>query len=356
MKLVRFAPVYYGFGPAGKCLHVARALRALLGVDTEFELVAPGPVLQMAESELFGHCGEEPSDRRADVVVSFMNRAAAFLAEQRGEPIVFVDSLAWLWDKPLELPSRLALYLYQELPLFPARRSNVKQWGQRALPVGGIVGPRSGGVDPEKAVELAVSISGIENFEVSVSGGNAFYAQLIARELESLMESKAVDVAILGNRVALEAYFKPGFRASVGNGRQDEALNVLRHAASAVISPGLTTVLELVSSRSGFSVLPPQNYSQVQIAKRLRSIGVPGAGWPGDVAPWLEDAVIPEVVGSQIARAIVGEASSMDVFAGQLFKSILAQPPLAITDAWVRENFGPIDGAETVSNAIREFL
>ncbi|HEV2122439.1 MAG TPA: hypothetical protein VGW38_06665, partial [Chloroflexota bacterium] len=86
MPLVRFHPVRFGYGPVGKALHIARALRATVGEAITLELVGAPELTSTAEQGLFDKVGIAPSQRTAGLVVSVMDRRAVQHARERGEP------------------------------------------------------------------------------------------------------------------------------------------------------------------------------------------------------------------------------------------------------------------------------
>lgn len=299
---IRFAPVAYGYGPIGKALHVARALRACLGPDAGLELVAPPNFQVTAEPGLFDSVTSAPT-RRADVVISFMNRAAAAEARTRGERVVFVDSLAWLWDAPIPVHDAIDLYLYQALPFLPVPQRNLEGFRATA-PVGAIIGS----VHSLRGVQsrVIVSLSGLENFEVSVERGNMFYPGIVVRALATLSERD--DIVVFGNPRALDAADLPE-RFDRGSGRQTDFLRQAASARRVVLSPGLTTICELLCASVPIGLLPPQNYSQVRIAAALRNscVEIPQLAWQSEPLDWLIHHEVPERVGSQIVRNLICE-------------------------------------------------
>lgn len=304
MTLIRLEPVAYGMGPLGKALHVAQGLRNL-DPSLKLELITSDAFRAAVPAGLFDAVNSSfTATNVADLVVCVMNSEAARRCAVRGERFVFVDSLAWLWDKPLAVPSEVEAYFFQDLPMFPATPSNISPFGNRAIPTGPIVSTRKGpeSLNVELEYDLLVSLGGVDNFEVSISGGTARYHEVIGRQLRKLHTFQPEKTIVYGNRSMLGAFPE----TIPGNGSQIAFLGSAQKAKVVTLSPGLTSILELASSGIGFSLLPPQNYSQAKIAHRMRHL-VPIASWAGVLPRWLGESQLPENVGSQIMRALISD-------------------------------------------------
>lgn len=361
---VRIAPVTYGFGPVGKALHIARAIRGATADGCHLELTAPAQFARTAEPALFDAVSDREPDERADVVVCVMNRAAAATATARGERVVFVDSLAWLWDKPLPVGDICDCYLYQDLPILPVPGRNVAGI-REALPIGAILDRAAAGTGPVRRAQdeadgerrdIVLSIAGVENFEVSVAGGNAWYARLMVDALRSFAlrrPSEATRVEVFGNTdaIAWAGGLPEGMRG--GSGAQRDFLAAAGASRRTLASPGLTTIIELLSAGVPLGFLPPQNYSQVRIARRFAEVGIPVISWDSEALDWLADNDVPERVGSQVVRNTVAERflSGRPVDA-DAFDHLLSSRSDALAPEEVRRILGPLDGAADVAEAV----
>lgn len=357
---VRIAPVSYGYGPVGKAMHIAREIRDLLGPTVRVDLFAPERFAHIAEPGLFDWTGNGTDAPIADLVVAVMNRAEARRASDRGERVIFVDSLAWLWDKPLELRVDVEAYLYQDLPILPVPAANVSGY-RNAYAIGAIAGSGqdlagAAATPRDRGASVVLSLAGMENFETSLERGNVHYPNTL---LHALSRSRIAipEVEIFGNVSTLTRgpYFTAGM--TIGSGTQQDFLRAARRARQSVVAPGLTTIVELCARGLPFSLLPPQNYSQAQIWSRFNARGVPGATWQGSVMPWLASAVIPEVVGSQIVRAVVNEAAlDAEQLDGDELSNLFVSDGFLPTRDWTRAHIGSLDGAYDVARAVEAIL
>ncbi|MFF7355023.1 hypothetical protein ACFZA1_20510 [Streptomyces filipinensis] len=358
---VRIAPVAYGFGPVGKALHIARAIRAAAPGGLHLELTAPAHFAATAEPGLFDAVHDSAPKDRADLVVCVMNRAAAATAAARGERVVFVDSLAWLWDEPLPVGDFCDCYLYQDLPVLPVPERNIAPM-REAIPVGAIADAPAAparsarppaGPAPDTTV---VSIAGVENFEVSVEAGNAWYARLVIdalRDFARRRPGQARQVEVFGNTEAIA--WAGGLPAPlrIGSGAQRDFLAATAASGRTLASPGLTTIIELLSTGVPLAFLPPQNYSQVRIARAFAETGIPGLNWDSEALDWLAGHDVPERVGSQIVRNTVAESyASGRTPDPDAFDALLLERTEPLPQDRVRRLLGALDGAADVAKAV----
>ncbi|GAA2405437.1 hypothetical protein GCM10010420_36500 [Streptomyces glaucosporus] len=360
---VRMAPVAYGFGPVGKALHVARAVRARMGDGVTLELSGAGHTGATAEPGLFDAVTPPGSPAaRADLVVSVMNRAAVALAAGRGEPVLFLDSLAWLWDGPLAMPGDCVGYLYQDLPLLSVPAANVdSQPGCR--PIGGITGepPTAPSAPGRRTEQIVLSLSGLENFENDVCRGNVWYAQMWMQAVRTLEEEQpelAARVVVHGNPQALA--WAGGVRgvSRIGSGLQEDYLRDAANAAKVLIPPGLTSIVELLHAGVPFQLLPPQNYSQLRIAQAVNQsvLDVAAQRWESQLLDWLAERVVPEPVGSQAVRNTICERMLDGAPDPREFAVLLESTAEAPGPDLVRSVLGPGDGADTVAAEIERLV
>jgi hypothetical protein len=358
-RLIRIAPVAYGYGPIGKAQHIARALRSAMSFDVQLELIAPQRFAASCEPGLFDAVGAEPSADHADVVVSVMNEPAVLAATGRGERVVFVDSLAWLWEEPLPAAQCCDCYLYQELPFLPVPSRNLT--GMRAVrPIDAIGCPdfRPAGASEARASgQVVVSVAGVENFEVSLDSGNAWYAKIILDALDSMAAADrdlAARTVVYGNRAAINWAAPTDTSLKLGSGKQSHFLAAALHAKRVLTSPGLTTLVELLPSGVPISLLPPQNYSQVRIASALRCAGVevPQLPWDSPVPEWLAAQTLPEVIGTQIMRNLICDRYLEGGLDPAALRHSMVDDGLGLTPADVTRVIGEVRGAAQVAEVV----
>lgn len=368
--LVRLAPVAYGYGPVGKALHIARALRSVFGDRIRLELVANGHLAATVEPGLCDRVG--PLDewaRPAALTISVMNRPAAAAAADRGERVVFVDSLAWLWDKPMQLSKGCDRYLYQDLPFLPVPAANLV--GQPcARPIGAITGlpvpcARAEVAGEEVAVtgttgepaNVVVSLAGLENSEVDVARGNIWYARVLLGALRGLAEidaELAQRITVFGNPAALKWAGGVVTPLRRGSGLQRHFLAAASEGVVVAIPPGLTSFIEMLHLRVPIRLLPPQNYSQIRIARALRAAGadIEGLTWDSELLDWLASQRVPERVGSQAVRNTICEQMLSGAIRPDQLADLLRTPEPALSPGDVASLIGPTTGAADVADAV----
>ncbi|WP_405657903.1 hypothetical protein [Streptomyces sp. NBC_00079] len=327
------------------------------------ELSGAGHTGATAEPGLFDAVTPPESPvAHADLVVSVMNRAGVALAADRGEPVLFVDSLAWLWDGPLAMPGDCVGYLYQDLPLLPVPVANVDSHPGRR-PIGGITGELlTAPSSPRRRMgQIVLSLSGLENFENDVRRGNVWYAQMWMQAIRTLEEQQpelAARVVVHGNPQALA--WAGGVRgvSRIGSGRQEDYMRDTANAAKVLIPPGLTSIIELLCAGVPFQLLPPQNYSQLRIARAVSRSGLNVATehWDSQLLDWLAERVVPEPVGSQAVRNTVCERMLVGAPDPHEFLTLLESEAEAAGPDLVRSVLGPCDGADTVAAEIERLI
>ena len=124
---LRLYPVEFGYGPLGKALHIARAIRRLVdSEDLRLELVIGKRLGDPVEYGLFDQVMSDlDASSHADLTLTIMNTAGVQRCAMRGERIFVVDSLAWLWDAPLPIGELADRYYYQDIPILPVPPRNL---------------------------------------------------------------------------------------------------------------------------------------------------------------------------------------------------------------------------------------
>lgn len=366
-RTIRFAPVEFGYGPLGKALHIARAVRGLVGDAVRLELVASDNFLSPVDARLFDRRMSDFSEAaRADAVVTVMNIKGIKKASDRREKIYVVDSLAWLWDEPLPIQSRIHTYFYQDLPVLPVPERNLVGM-PNPVPVsaiGRLPGAASEGAGasaetgaPAPDRRLVISLSGVETPSAQLKQGNVWYPPYILESLQHLVDSGELDVgrlSLFGNSTVLRHFARGGIEVAVRGGSQDEFGLAAREAGAVVCPPGLTTIVECLRSGVGVKLLPPQNFSQVKLMKAfVRCAGLPAMPWTGAVEEWLQETTLPENIGAAIVQGMVAsERLANGCAAPSTLLALLEQEGPVIGASEVDKLIGADDGALTVARRI----
>lgn len=316
--LVLVAACDFGWGSIGKLRLV---LDELTGVPVALHARHAGAA---AVEELLGsrhrfvHGGEEPP---AVALVINDPRAADDIAGL-GVPVIYVDSLPYLWTTPAEVPRQVALYCAQRSPA-------------RALPPDSPLDGRAGirWIDP--IVPPSSRRRGGGGVVVNVGGlhshlsGTAVdvYLRAVVLPLARILGSSGRPVAaVCGNLPhwavrELTGLLPPGTRVGAQTPYEFEA--TLRRADLLVTSPGSTTMLQAAATGVATVLLPPQNLSQLLNAELYARPGPAVVAWPDSVIdrarvealrPAGEDTVLEYVYGAiagVTAPALTAVAAAM---------------------------------------------
>ncbi|MES4889401.1 hydroxymethylcytosylglucuronate/cytosylglucuronate synthase [Streptomyces sp. NPDC096012] len=299
---VALCGVEFGWGSAGKLGAIVHALRAELGDCVRFV----GLGSRLGREIVRGHGVEEWHDvdlgdtralralvdeRSLDAAVCVLDRTAAVALEDAGCPVVFVDSLPFLWTKDDldSLPLRASAYCAQLVPGLPgpawpvlARVENLR-WVESVV----VPGPVRTGREMRRAGErhAVVSLGGL--LSPLLDDPSAYLSLTVPAALDALAAWGTRQVTLCGN--VPEGVFD-GITVPAGldvrSGALDHQgfLTEIAEADVLLTSPGLTTLLETSTRGVPVVCLPPQNISQILNASfYAQATEAPVAEWPEEV-------------------------------------------------------------------------
>lgn len=300
----------FGFGSAAKAVAVART------APWSCELVACGGAADFGEKNADCLRRVIRADTRdqaeavralhdADAVVSVRDPDVVLAAARSGLPAFYLDSLLWFWEttRPLEAVAAtaraavsaagderaaeifgsltsheravaghvLAVRSYaQNFPGVGARVDGLQACGVSGVRV---AGPLVAGAPVDSGegggYDAVVSMGGSENFFPDPSWGRD-YAALVDEVVEGLVAAGARSVLVCGGNIRRETH---RHTASVPvTYRWSSAEELARAIASARIvmcSPGLTTLVEVLSSGNLPLLIPEQHYGHWRNADAL---------------------------------------------------------------------------------------
>jgi len=280
----------FGYGPAAKLIHLARALggRGLrltfLGTGIAHELAARSS----AFDAIIPAAAESRTSRAviaaASGVLSVMDRDYAALALELSRPVYVADSLAWLRE---QFPP----------PFRGARRYWVQRFGAvsppgAALPANAVeVGPIVPAVPPverEGTTKLVVNLGGGDSPHGAATDDPSYVDFVVGGLAGSGLADcfRGQIVLLAGSRSVgylRERYGGAGI--AFGSVSSDEAQHSFRRAARVLAAPGLTTSLECFQLGVPTFFLPPQNYSQWRILQAFRRLGLAPASFHWEDLP-----------------------------------------------------------------------
>ncbi|MFE9454113.1 hydroxymethylcytosylglucuronate/cytosylglucuronate synthase [Streptomyces sp. NPDC006739] len=272
--------VDFGWGSAGKLSSVLQALTSraaleVIGVGTE-----------LGRPVLAGHGITEwrrvdprrdvagvatlVAETAVDLAVVVLDPVLATTLQVAGCPVVYIDSLPFLWTEHDPLPVDVALYCAQRtLPLPPAADralARVKNlvWVAPIVPEAAQEPvPRSAADPGADGGYTVVNLGGLHS-PFTHAGDHSYQRLVLEAALNALADLDATHVVITGN-VEPTSVPAPPARLTVETRScpHAEFTQLLARAAGVLTSPGLTTILELAALGRNAVLLPPQNLSQV---------------------------------------------------------------------------------------------
>lgn len=282
----------FGLGSAGKLASVLAELPDATAVVYGSELganVFDGSVPIVGRAASGTPLAEVVAAYDVDVALVALDPAVANELTALGLPVVYLDSLPFLWTRQEEVPTGVDAYLAQMSPLpiaseGPLRAVDNLTWIEAVVPR---TRPSAPALGP--GPDVVVNLGGLASW-FSLADDLAYPWMVLPPLLESLSEAGAGEVLVTTSTVAVPivtaaAEGDYGIDVTVRSMPHPEFIAALARCRLLVTSPGLTTLLESGHLRVPTVVLPPQNLSQC-----LNITGVTAVGggdrcvhWPGDV-------------------------------------------------------------------------
>ncbi|MFD8081338.1 hydroxymethylcytosylglucuronate/cytosylglucuronate synthase [Kitasatospora sp. NPDC059722] len=289
--------VDFGWGSAGKLSSILGALAAVMpadvvGIGTRLgrPVLGDGLIGSWAECDI-----DDAADVRRvvaevapDAALVVLHPQAASALEAAGCPVVYVDSLPFLWTPHDAVPVGASLYCAQRTLPLPGPAAEVMasvanlRWVE---PIVGSAARRDGrlhGRGEGRRGAAVINVGGLHS-PFSRPGDTSYLDLVLPAALAALDAEGLTDVVVTGNVRALPASLPDGLpRPAVGPLPHDGFRALLGSAQTVLTSPGLTTILELASLDRTAVLLPPQNLSQVLNSELVATRCDPAfvAGWP----------------------------------------------------------------------------
>lgn len=258
------------FGPVSKMASIARHLD---GHGIRLPFLASGTSSDFAnQTGLFDVVlcnSEKDSDlekekalfEEADVFLSIMNSKSAHFAQKCGVPVVYIDSLFWMWDK---VPSHLydvEKYFIQNFTGIESQLATVPKNFNYEV-VGPIIDDSFPLVETRED-SIVVSLGGMESSLIQV-GVNSNYPFVVGGIVADVLSERKENVYFCGyNKIISQlALSKKYLNIKFGQFEHAHFLSLLAKSKLAIITPGLTTAFEAFFYETPTIFLPPENYSQ----------------------------------------------------------------------------------------------
>ncbi|MFD3441097.1 hydroxymethylcytosylglucuronate/cytosylglucuronate synthase [Streptomyces sp. NPDC058685] len=274
--------VNFGWGSAGKLSSVLRAL----GSRVELEVTGVGtelgrPVLaglgitrwRTVDASDTAQVDALVAELAPDLALVVLDPELATALQNTGCPVIYVDSLPFLWTEHDPLPVDVELYCAQRtLPLPPAAEAamgRVKNltWVPPIVPDSASLSRaalRAETTAVGRDAGLAVLNLGGLHSPFTGSADDSYQRLVLEPALDALSRAGVERVVITGNLAPDAVVPSPGsMTVEIRRCAHDEFLDLLLRAGWIMTSPGLTTLLELAAVGRSAVLLPPQNLSQV---------------------------------------------------------------------------------------------
>ena len=277
-----------------------------------------------------------------------------------GVPVIYVDSLPYLWTSESEVPrpESTVVYCAQKFPRgrlqpFPvlAQRSDLT-WIDPIVPAGR---RRTGGEG------VVVNIGGVHS-HVAQDDLAAYESLVLPPTLDALVRMGMPILAVCGHvsdEMSAALHRILGQDTPVGRQSPKEFESLLRRADLLVSSPGSTTLLQAMVIGLPTVLLPPQNLSQILNARIFSRSDSEPMRWPTDVLcedsidamrHEGEEVVVRHIYASLAAAAQNGEASAR---VASVIRCSLESIPKS---GDLRDSIGDLGsrGADAVARLIRQ--
>lgn len=370
MKKIICTATSFGYGPVSKLLTICKHLS-----NYDLIFVGSGVALELAKHEncfknikeidILTEHGKELFKKeilKADLVLNVLEPESILLAKEGNIPVVYVDSLFWMWDKLPNECIEVDRYIAQS---FPGVREKLKNIGAEIKNFD-IVGPiidREYISNEQKEDFIIVNLSGMESPFVK-AGKNLIYPKPIIKLIvTALQNTRSENVIFTGNDKVMkemtEKYSTTPFKFK--HVSHEEFLKLLSKAKMIITSPGLTTTYEALVYNTPIRFLPPQNYSMALMLELYKEIGFAdiSISWNDLYENDKTKKDMPEEEGvKRVAKLI--EDFSKDIKAqkkvGEVFEKMLTVQSPNIDKQIKILGEELLDGAMEIKNIIEEYI
>jgi hypothetical protein len=212
---------------------------------------------------------------QADLVVSNTDPVFAAACMERGAKVIVVDTLFWMWDHIPPILLEAERYIVQD---FGDAEAQFKRLGrpQDFLQVGALTSHQPPPVPLTRRVSsIHVSFGGCDCLLVDPQRDPypGLMLELLENALAAALPHRWDVLLCCGDRTACSLQPRDK-RITVSTLSNQDYLKSMRQAKAALLSPGLTSTLEVLQAETPVFFFPPQNYSQVLQLSAYRKANV----------------------------------------------------------------------------------
>lgn len=274
----------FAFGPASKLVTVCEKLLLdghyiiFIGEGTAYQLASKSKFQEIhkfdTDSKDFMQWGEKIF-RKADVLLSSVDRSSVILAKKVGLPVIWLDMLFWWWDKVPEYLYDIGLYIQQNSV---KNERNMKKYSKKIHNMV-IVGPildMSFKKNTQKS-QLLVAYGGTEAAGWYKIGKDSYYPYTFSKLIIENVETDQYDTVLFVGNEKIMADLKQKY----GNNKfqfkilsHDKWLQAVAESKDILINPGLEAPLEAIAYKKPIFFLPPYNSSAYVELDEFRARGI----------------------------------------------------------------------------------
>lgn len=346
MKKLICAATSFGYGPVTKLLTICRALNL---EENELYFVGNGIALNMVQKTSFfkgiydinfeninyESCPKEIVKliEDSDVMLNVLQPTSVEIAQFCNIPVIYVDSLFWMWDKIPDFLKKVDAYFVQKYFDIDERVNLLKRDISNLIICDPIITSLTTDMNT-KLDQVIFNFSGLETpFTKDIDDLLLYPKVIFENAYEALNESNFDRIIVTGNEkvmIHLKKEYGDKFRGEFSHLSHAEFLIELQNSKMLVTSPGLTVTYEAMSCNVPVRFLPPQNYSQALMIKKYIEIGLADKYF--DFTDIYDDYQIerdmPEEIGVALVKDIIlrfSEDSTSSNIAKSAIQSILTE-------------------------------
>ena len=280
MGTLLVAPCHFGWGSLGKLHLILNALPPLNVIYYDKENIAFDDNNFCCEKH---NILDAPIDH-ADVALVINDPKAADFIANTDIPVIYVDSLPFLWTQTNEIPLRQSVQYYcaQKYPSHSEPVSDVLIQSHDLTWIDAIV-PKSNGIKENKGI--VINVGGLHS-HLSGASVDAYVDLVVKPTINSLLNANQTILGVCGNlsnKMCSELNEMLPAYAIVGPQKPSDFHKLLQQASSLFTSPGSTTLIQAAVLRLPTVILPPQNLSQFLNARIYSGPNTHILNWPNEV-------------------------------------------------------------------------
>ena len=282
--------INFGMGPAGK-------LASIIRQGPQWQWIGVGDPLSEAfleEHHLEANYWTKDADTLARLIkqhaptlaVVVLDAPLANTLKSLGLPVIYVDSLPFLWTEADPIPFDVDVYAAQITTHLPKASWPVLRKISGLTWVSGIIDTVEEEFHDQDHSEVVINFGGVH----SPLSYKFAYIDIILPSLLSAIRMKGYTRITIASGAHAAAHIRRNYsqelavftEVCIGEFAKADFLTRVKNAALFVTSPGLTTLLETDSFAVARVILPPQNLSQYQNTKTFKRFNQLGqvCSWP----------------------------------------------------------------------------